>query len=65
MKKFIPILLIVCLCGCAGYRISHFNGYVFGNNLTTPYGPATINGVYDSTTCLGFGCPKTNMDENI
>lgn len=61
MKDIWILLLCVMLGGCAGYRLSHVHGTIAGNSLTTPYGPASGNLVYDATTCIGlFGgkCPN-------
>lgn len=66
MKEILILTLIILASGCAGYKIMIGHGDVDGNNLITPYGPASGHVVYDGITCIevfGGKCPITNTLE--
>ena len=60
MKK-LALLLLIPLCGCVGYRLSHIHGMLNSNAVVTPYGPLNGNIEYDAVTCFGQ-CPTANLE---
>jgi hypothetical protein len=58
----IPILLL--FVGCASWNLHSICVDGVGNNITTPYGGPVSGKIRLCTvTCLGYGCPKANIEQ--
>lgn len=60
MKILLLAGLVVLISGCASWNLHTACFNVTGNNLVTPYGPASGNARFCTETCIGTGCPKAD-----
>lgn len=60
--RALSLILILTLCGCSTWNLHTACFDVNGNNLSTPYGPASGNARFCTETCIGSGCPKPTTD---